>query len=259
MVTRQAPFPPGDYLHAFTEAMKQKKWHSLHYVDLFAGAGVERLEEDGKAIGLDWGSPLIAAQIPTGFQQLHLVEADAWRAAALKTRLEKLKLPSLPQIIEGDANQCVGKVVSAIPSGSLSVAFLDPFGLHLHYNTLKQLATRRMDLIIFFPDHTDALRNWRMLYENDEDSNLDLVLNKAPWRQERDRTPPDRWPDMLTQLYREEIKKLGYGHFDYERICRTDGRHLYKLIFCSKDAAGGKIWKNISRKNRTGQLGIDFG
>ena len=40
------------YLHAFTEAMKAKNWHSLHYIDLFAGAGIERLRDKDRVVGL---------------------------------------------------------------------------------------------------------------------------------------------------------------------------------------------------------------
>jgi three-Cys-motif partner protein len=116
-----------------------------------------------------------------------------------------------------------------------------------------------MDLIIFFPDHSDDLRNWKALYEEDFDSNLDLVLGYAPWRQEKQRTPPDGWSDMLTRIYETQIRTLGYQHFDYNRICRTDGRRLYKLIFCSKDKAGGIIWNNTSRQARSGQRGFDWG
>ena len=47
------------YIDAFTTSMKDKRWGGLHYIDLFAGPGIERLE-DGS---LEWGSPLIAATI----------------------------------------------------------------------------------------------------------------------------------------------------------------------------------------------------
>jgi three-Cys-motif partner protein len=46
------------YMDAFTTSMRDK-WHGLHYIDLFAGAGIERLRES-KA--LEWGSPMLAAQ-----------------------------------------------------------------------------------------------------------------------------------------------------------------------------------------------------
>ena len=46
------------YLDAFTTSMR-KKWNSLHYIDLFAGAGIERLEESKV---LEWGSPILACE-----------------------------------------------------------------------------------------------------------------------------------------------------------------------------------------------------
>src|SRR4051794_7888812 len=58
------------YIDAFTTAMREKKWHGLHYIDLFASAGVERI----RGAGLDWGSPLIAAQAPNRFARLHFCE-----------------------------------------------------------------------------------------------------------------------------------------------------------------------------------------
>jgi len=46
------------YIDAFTTAMRPKRWNGLYYIDLFAGAGIERLKRPAR---LDWGSPLIAA------------------------------------------------------------------------------------------------------------------------------------------------------------------------------------------------------
>jgi three-Cys-motif partner protein len=247
------------YLHAFTEAMKNKGWDSLHYIDLFAGAGIERVKDEDKVLGLDWGSPLVAAQLPNPFRQLHLVEKDTEKCDTLRKRLKKFPHAVEPQIIEGDANLVAGAIVNCIPQGALSVAFLDPYGLHLHFETLRLLSQRKVDLIIFFPDHLDALRNWEVLYGQDRNSNLDRVLGNAPWREKKQTTPPDRWADMLTEIYVEMIKTLEYKHFEYERIYRADNRPLYRLIFSSRDKAGVKIWRNTARKKPSGQTSMDFG
>jgi three-Cys-motif partner protein len=240
------------YLHAFTEAMKSKKWHSLHYIDLFAGAGVERLVDKGKVIGLDWGSPLIAAQVPSSFQGLHFVEGDSKRFDALAERAKRLRLLGRTQLIRGDANSSAAEVLIEVPERSLSTAFLDPYGLNLHYATLRQLSARRVDLIIYFPDRVDALRNWGR-YEQMEDSELDRVLGSTEWRAKKQNTPRDRWVEMLSSMYVEQIRKLGYTQFEHERIRSAEGSPLYKLIFCSKHEAGGKIWRNISKRNPRGQ------
>ena len=77
------------YIDAFTNSMKGKKWSSLHYIDLFAGAGIERLKDSKK---LEWGSPLIAAQAPHSFDSLHLCEKDPLKYEVLKARLENYEI-----------------------------------------------------------------------------------------------------------------------------------------------------------------------
>lgn len=233
------------YIDAFTNAMKKKGWTGLHYIDLFAGAGIENVE--GR--GLEWGSPLIAAHTRYPFTQLHLVEKRRQKFDALATRIEKIDLPDTPQMICGDANQIVNEVSQSIPRGSLSLAFLDPYGLHLDFQTVRVLAgdnRRRIDLIIFFPDRLDALRNWNAYYKGKPDSNLTRVLGTDSWELELNNSAPDRWADVLTKIYERQIRTLGFEHFDYERINDTEGRPLYRLIFCCKHRAGGDIWRKIS-------------
>jgi three-Cys-motif partner protein len=232
--------------------MKAKRWTALNYIDLFAGAGIERVE--GR--GLDWGSPLIAAQAPTRFHRLFLCEMNRKPYDALVKRLGQ---PNPPLVMRADSNVAVNEIVEQIPQGSLSLAFLDPHGLHLHFNTLKRLSTRRVDFLIFFPDHLDALRNWEAVYQEDPNSNLDLVLDTKIWREKLRSSPQQKWADVLTQLYVQQVRSLGYSFFDYERISMPGGRHLYKLIFCSRDKAGGTIWRRIALKRPDGQTSFDFG
>jgi len=241
------------YIDAFTTAMKSKPWSGLHYIDLFAGAGIERI----KGGNLDWGSPLIAAQAPHPFTQLHLCELSKKRHDALAARLDKIKQPNKPQLIEGDANLRVADVVAALPPRSLSLAFLDPHGLHLHYTTLQCLSQRRVDLVVSFPDHLDALRNWER-YHNDPDSNLDAVLGSTLWRAEAEKHP-ERRADLLTRIYIEQIRKLGYSAFERERISMPNGRFLYKLIFCSMHEVAATIWRRVSQRKPDGQGSLDFG
>ena len=242
------------YMDAFTQAMKAKRWDSLHYIDLFAGAGIEAIK--GKS--LDWGSPLIAAQLPVHFHQLHLVDISQERVDALKQRLPRFPQPSNPQVILGDANDSVHEVIDAIPARALSLAFLDPYGLHLHYDTLTKLARRNVDFVLFFPDHMDALRNAHFYYEGNPDSKLTKVLGTDEWESALKEAPLGREAETLTRIYVKQIGKLGYQHFDYERIERPNGRHLYRLIFCCRHEAGGKIWANIAQTKPGGQRTLGF-
>jgi three-Cys-motif partner protein len=242
------------YIDAFTTSMRDKSWSGLHYVDLFASAGIERI----KGVGLDWGSPLIAAQAPHQFSRLHLCDKDSRCFEALQSRIGRFPQPSQPQLLQGDANVVVHEVVSEIPARSLTLAFLDPYGLHLNFDTIRRLSKRRVDLIIFFPDHLDALRNWEHVYAGQPDSNLTQVLGTPDWYGELKKSSKSHWAHVLRQIYEIQLATLGYQHFEYERIRRSDGRALYLLMFCCCDKMGGKIWRRVSKRKYDGQDTFDF-
>jgi three-Cys-motif partner protein len=192
-------------MDAFTTSMRDK-WGGLHYVDLFAGAGIERLR---KSKTLEWGSPMLAAQTRFPFNGLHLCEKSRPKHKALSARTARIRRDC--QIVHGDANEKVDEVVAAIPRKTLSLAFLDPYGLHLEFETIRKLSDVRADLIIFFPDHLDALRNWERHYLKNPDSNLDRCLGAAVnWRSILDATPPGRLAEVLRGLYVKQIGTLGY-------------------------------------------------
>jgi len=235
------------YMNAFTTSMRQK-WGALHYIDLFAGAGMERLKESQE---LEWGSPMLAAQTRFPFSRLHLCEKESRKYKALVSRVVQVRADS--QILQEDANQCIDQIVREIPKGSLSRAFLDPYGLHLEFETLRKLSDIRADMVIFFPDRIDALRNWEEYYLHDPDSNLDRCLGSGTdWRSLLDATPADRRAEVLRNLYVDQIRSLGYCEFEYQRISMK-GHPLYILIFCSRNELAAKLWRGISIKESDNQ------
>jgi len=241
------------YIDAFTTSMKSKEWAGLHYIDLFAGAGIERLENSKQP---DWGSPMIAAKAPHPFTILHLCEKNKRKYSVLKARIERIKPDS--QILHGDANKKIHEIIKEIPKNTLSLAFLDPYGLHFDFETLKILSDVRADIIIFFPDHLDALRNWEKYYLNNPRSNLDRCLGSgADWRLIINKTARERLAEVLRELYVEQIKSLGYTQFEYERIMMK-GHPLYILIFCSRSTLAAKLWRGISQKKPNGQRTFKF-
>jgi hypothetical protein len=87
------------YMDAFTTSMRDK-WHGLHYIDLFAGTGIERLRES-KA--LEWGSPMLAAQTRFPFTRLHLCEKNRIRFKALTARIDRAKAGT--QLLQGEGRR----------------------------------------------------------------------------------------------------------------------------------------------------------
>ena len=237
------------YIDAFTTSMKDRNWGSLHYIDLFAGAGIERI----RGAGLEWGSPLIAAQTRLPFARIHVCEKNRKRFEALKERINRYPQPNTPQLIHGDANLVVNDILNEIPDDSLTLAFLDPFGLHLNFETIQQLSARRADLIIFFPDHLDALRNWENVYKGKPDSNLDRTLGTNTWLNELSESARDNWAQVLQDIYQRQIRSLTYTEFETERISNSQGRFLYKLLFCANHPFASELWRKTAKKHRDGQ------
>jgi three-Cys-motif partner protein len=240
------------YMDAFTTSMRLK-WGALHYIDLFAGAGIERLKDSQE---LEWGSPMLAAQTHFPFSRLHLCEKENRKYEALVARVSRVGMDS--QVLLGDANQCIDQIVREVPKRSLSLAFLDPYGLHLEFETLRKLSDIRADMVIFFPDRIDILRNWATYYLHDPDSNLDRCLGSgADWRSRLDATPTDRHAEVLRNLYVDQIRSLGYSEFEYQRI-NMKGHPLYILIFCSRSNLAAKLWRGISIKESDNQRRLPF-
>ena len=90
------------YIDIFKTGMGKQKWDELHYIDLFAGAGLEQIRNGP----LEWGSPIIAAQSPSPFDRMYFCEMNSKCFEALGKRLQIYSQPNEPQIICGDANLC---------------------------------------------------------------------------------------------------------------------------------------------------------
>ncbi len=243
------------YIHAFTTSMKNQKWAGLYYIDLFAGAGIERLRTSRK---LDWGSPMLAARSKDPFTRLYLCERDAEKCDALRQRVTQVRPDS--HIVQGDAENHAESIVADVPMGGLSLAFLDPYGLHLKLSTLRVLCRRRTDLVIFFPDRMDALRNWAAYYFDNPDSNLDNCLGAdVDWRSRLGGCLPEKRGEVLRDLYKSQIQsQLNCPYVDFERIKTIKGAPLYYLIFCSRHQFGLKLWQGTSRKKPNGQSTFSF-
>lgn len=243
------------YLDAFTTSMR-KKWKALHYIDGFAGPGRCKIKESGEFRD---GSPIIAARTRYPFTRLHLCDKDRSCIDALSARIAALGLSDSTEFRCGDANVEIPKIVESIPQrDTLSLAFLDPTGLHLHFDTLAAIATRQVDLILFFPDRIDALRNWERYYYVDSNSNLDRVLGPdCDWRTALRSAPNHQHPEILRKLYEQQLEKLEYLHRDYQRIS-FEQRPYYILIFCSKHPLGAELWRKTTQKHADGQRDFDF-
>lgn len=247
----------ASFLAIFSKGMRHK-WPNRNYIDLFASAGLARIRGSTEIVRT---SPLIAATTEVPLTRLHFCERDPVLADALRHRLADIGRLDACRVLCGDANECIGDLLSDLPGrDSLNAAFADPFGLHLNFETVRAIAdhNRRCDLIILLADNMDALRNWATYYLQNPDSNLDRFMGEDGWRDVLDSSRSDRRAEKLRTRYFERLRDVGYSHFDSVRIENSAGRDIYSLVFASKHERGLDFWKKATAKDAHGQRSFDF-
>ncbi len=228
------------YFAIFTKGMKNK-WNPLTYIDLFAGPGRCLIEESGEEID---GSPLLALE--RDFSRYIFIEQNSECLDALKQRSRRKQKFSQIEFIAGDCNVVIDQVQ---PAG-LTVAFSDPTGLDLHFDTLRALTDgENVDLIANIQHGMDGKRNLKSYVRQQGQSKLDRFLGERA-----DRKKLSDWPDVWAR-YRERIETLGYSIADASNISVTNqqGVPMYFICFASKHPKGLEFWKKISRIDEQGQ------
>jgi len=144
-----------------------------------------------------------------------------------------------------------------IPDRTLTLAFIDPTGLHARFETIAALSERgHVDLLVLFADAYDIQRNLKQ-YWDDPDSNLDRVLGPGvDWRTEWERlddlssTSVRR---MFAGLYKTPLSRLlGYRVFG-EQVMKSLTGSLYRLIYASKHQRGLEFWEKATKEFASGQ------
>lgn len=250
------------YIEITTNAMVGKpQWpNGLAYIDLFSGPGVCQIKGSNRRLP---GSPLLAAYAKKPFRKIILCERDPPTATACQTRLRSLSDCPPFELFVDDCNALIDSISQAIPRGALSLALIDPTGLHAHLETICQLSNaRQVDLLILFPDAIDAVRNTEKYYLPNEESKLDLVFGRGSgWRVGWNELPNHDASTIRHWFYKFYCKQLreqaGYSHFG-EKVIK--GRHgpLYRLVFAAKHQRGLDFWEKVKMKDASGQLDFNF-
>ena len=144
------------YLNAFTLALNGK--YQLWYIDAFAGTGERTvhhaaadgnlLEESSEArIERLRGSARIALEVDPPFDRLIFVDNKRSHVQALEDLA--LEYPERNvTVLRGDANKMIVQAIKSQDwSGVRAVMFLDPYGMHVEWDTLREIqSTRAIDV-----------------------------------------------------------------------------------------------------------------
>lgn len=239
------------YIHITTMAMVGKPaWSGgVLYVDLFGGPGICTLKS-GKRLP---GSPLIAAYARKPFTKIIVCEKRRALAEACRQRLAASGTPSDYHVLIGDCNALVDQVVHLIPERALTLAFIDPTGLHAKFDTIRRLSSgRRLDLLVLFADRQDIVRNVALYERQGADSNLDQVLGpdsnwRAHWGELESRTPGNIC-ELFARVYKTQLRH----QLDY-KVLAEEVMPVYRLIFASKHKQGLDFWEKATKRYASGQ------
>lgn len=167
------------YAQIFTKTMKEK-WKSLVYLDLYAGSGQSRVTGTNEIL---LGSPLIALSLDFQFDLNVFCEKDPAKLSALEHRVKKGFPNANTQFINGDCDDPGFQLGNAIPSGALTLCFVDPYSLDIRFRTLRSLAHgRSIDFLCLLASRMDAGRNPHN-YTKEESTKIDELLDSNDWRE----------------------------------------------------------------------------
>lgn len=224
------------------------------YIELFAGSGRSRIRETGQFVD---GSPLVAIKAARAsgapFSELHLNDLDPEKAAALKTRLEKLGASAVTYT--DAAETAVGRVVAALNPYGLHFAFLDPYNLEqLPFSIIEKLArVHRMDMLM----HVSVQDLQRNLGEHVRPGG---VLDKfiPNWRDDVDENQSlQALRAGLLKCWLERIRSLGMTPSEgIELVSGGKNQRLYWLVFVNRHDLGQKLWNAV--RDVSGQADLGF-
>lgn len=247
------------YINVFETSMR-KKWPKRYYIDLFAGPGKCKCRE-AKMVYL--GSPLLALTTKYPFTDYIFVDKDADSIATLRQRCSFSPLYNKIQFITDDANHVASTIVRSVQGPSLNLAFLDPDGLELQWNTVATLAKiEKIDLIIHY-SQMGLNRAMPLAFQSGAQTDVDLFFGDTGWRtiygkyQRREEQFLHR---HLMDYYKKKLQDLGYkealrdDEIGAEPLMRNErNAPLYRLLFASKHPLGLQFWQKVVGRNVYGQ------
>jgi len=267
------------YLKAYSVIMNEQKksWlRAYYYIDAFAGSVRPRAKEDEQRY-ID-GSPLRALQTEPQFDGYWFVDVSPRRVERVQGL--RAEFPNcVIDVRQGNCNEVLcNEIVPQIPYSSKRRAFvfLDPYGLQVDWETVRELAnTRTCDIFVNF-----SVMGVTRLLPRDQNpepeviEQLSKVMGSTNWITEIYRKPPGIQLDLfgnptestssrgtiqaewLASLYTEQLRSL-FPHVSRPVLMRNSTNSaMYALCLASHNQTATKITSEIfNRYERLRDLG----
>jgi len=239
------------YATLFSSGMKAK-WDVRVYVELYAGAGYNRIRGTGTIIA---GSPIRALTVKDPFDKYIFCEESPELLDTLKARVKRTAPSADVEFIRGDCNLQAKTICSKIPQGSsqktvLSLCFVDPFDIGIKFGTLRTLSKRYVDFLILLAVYMDANRAYSH-YVSPRSTKVEEFLGSKTWRErwavaQNEGTP---FPDFLAREYASGMETLGYlptPIYSMKKV-RSDEKNLplYYISLFSRNPLASQFWEQV--------------
>ena len=241
----------GYYLDIVANAMSER-FENLFYLDLYAGAGRNRVERTGEIIE---GSPLIACRTVPHFKKHILCEADPELAAALKRRIERDFSFVSYRVFPKSCDDAIAEIRRELPTsfrGLLVQCFVDPCAVNIRLRTIRALSDLKIDFVVLVADRMAAHRNAHN-YVAPGNSTIEHLLDAPDWRAdwviaEKDGVGFDHF---VNERFSQAMHAMGFLSAVPERFKVTNkGVLLYRLMLFSRNQRAIEFWKDTSKYAR---------
>ena len=237
------------YFNAYTKVISNN-FPRFFYIDGFAGSGSCVDKNSGQEVD---GSPLISLKVKYPFTDYIFVESKKKREVVLERVVKKysnLKARCTKNnnnkrgteinvnidVIHGDINREIDKILSEIPRNTPCFIFLDPEGLELEWPTVGKCSKKeRIELLINF-SISGVLRN----LQNPR------TIEKFFGKKNITEKPISKLPMTYLVLYSDLLKQY-FKWVIPKPVKISSGNLLYYLIFATNNKTGYKIMKNVMK------------
>lgn len=219
------------------------------YIDAFAGPGKNLIRRSREEVD---GSPLIAlkasAKNGNRFTKLYLIEQDERAKDELAGHLRALDANNRCELIYGDVNVELPRLMKRINQRAPAFVFLDTAGIQPRWSTIQAIAPWQVEFLINFPLGMSINRNpdsQRTLEYFGTDEYRTLLRSRGEGKAR-----------ALLDLYKKRLESLGFAYTTQDdRLVKTaNGKRLYYLIFVGKHPAGERIMNAVfSQPDSRGQ------
>lgn len=257
------------YVRAYLEIMKERPYYRLLYFDGFAGSGTINPDENSEQLIQGVATQVLSITQPREFDAYLFVEKNPDHAQSLRELIDSRFSEKRVRVVEGDCNERLLQLAAFMRTpaqkNDRALAFIDPYGMQLSWNTLVSLRGVKMDVWILVPTGMGIVRLLKNngQIQSGEMARLVDFLGMSPdeirayfYREETQRglfgdyttvTKQEKATERAGQLYRERIMSANiFSHVSQPLVLRNKKNAiLYHFILCSNNKVAMKIANDI--------------